>query len=64
MYIGSLTKGMNFMEMIEQKTVKELYVERKMDDNFDNYYHEAMMRFKLYKNQKDTLKKVPTEAIQ
>lgn len=49
-YIGSLTKGMSFLETIEKKTVKELYVEKRMDEGFDNFYHEAIMRFRLIEN--------------
>jgi hypothetical protein len=62
-FIDSLTLGKSFMEAISNKTIKELYLERKMDENFDNYYIEAQKRFRLLQNEKDIPKGITAKEL-
>jgi hypothetical protein len=62
-FIDSLTLGTSFMEAIANKTIKQLYIERKMEENFDNYYIEAQKRFRLFQNEKDIPKGISARQL-
>lgn len=51
------------MDAIQNKTVKDIYLERRMEEKIDNYYIEAQKRFRLLQNEKDIPKNIPAKDI-
>jgi hypothetical protein len=62
-FIDSLILGMSFMETIFNKTIKQLYIERKREENTGNYYIEVQKRFS-FSTTKRTFRERSSEAVE